>query len=67
MREAVGAGGAIVDPDDPAALAAEMEVVATSEARHGELVAAGSDWVSQYSWNRTAREISQSLCKGLEG
>ena len=67
VREAVGAGGAIVDPDDTTALAAEMEAVATSEARHGELVAAGSDWVSQYSWNRTAREISQSLCKGLEG
>jgi glycosyltransferase involved in cell wall biosynthesis len=66
VREAVGTGGAIVDPDDIAALAAEMEAVATSESRHAELVAAGSDWVSQYSWERTAREISQSLYKGLE-
>lgn len=57
--ETVGDAGVLVDPSEPAALAAAMEKVAFDDDFHASLVAAGRERGATFTWDRAARATLQ--------
>jgi glycosyltransferase involved in cell wall biosynthesis len=56
LPEVVGEAGLLVNPDDPAAIAAALEQVITDSALAADLRARGLERASTFSWERAARE-----------
>lgn len=54
MPEVAGKGALLVDPHQPADIAQKMGMLFVNETLRRELVAAGADNWSRYSWSRTA-------------
>jgi glycosyltransferase involved in cell wall biosynthesis len=54
LPEVAGEAGVLVDPDDPAAFAAELRELLGSPARRQELAAAGIRRARQFTWQRAA-------------
>jgi glycosyltransferase involved in cell wall biosynthesis len=52
LPEVLGDTAVLVDPDDPADLAAALEQVSSDEALRSDLVRRGREWASRYTWER---------------
>lgn len=64
LPEVVGDAGLLLDPDDDVAWAETLGRVLADEALRHRMIAAGEDWVAQFTWERTAlatREIYDQL------
>ncbi|NDJ76338.1 MAG: glycosyltransferase family 4 protein [Chloroflexi bacterium] len=55
LPEVVGKAGLLVDPDDPADIAAALQRLLTDSDLHTRLRAAGRTQVAQFTWRRTAQ------------
>ncbi|SDY32991.1 glycosyltransferase family 4 protein [Halopenitus persicus] len=53
IPEIVDGAAVLFDPDSPTALADSIEAVLTEETRRDDLVARGTDRVTEFSWDRT--------------
>ncbi len=59
LPEVVGEAGALVDPDDPDAIAAALNRVLTKEPLRAEMRKLGLERAASFSWNRVAQETSE--------
>ncbi len=57
LREVVGKGGVLVDPDDTAAFAAAIDTLLSDERERQALRRRGHHWQQRYSWERTAQQV----------
>lgn len=60
LPEVVGDAGALVDPQDPDALAASIERMITDRAYAAASAARGLLRARQFTWERTARSVGQA-------
>lgn len=58
LTEVVGDGGVVVPDGDTAALVAAARSIVESPARHAELVQAGLEWSSAFTWDRCAAQTA---------
>jgi glycosyltransferase involved in cell wall biosynthesis len=61
LPEVCGPAAVLVDPDDPAAVAAGLERAVTEEQLRERLVAAGTDRATKLTWARAAAAVDQVL------
>src|SRR5438128_902231 len=56
IPEVVGSAAEMFDPDDPEQIAAAIERVCFDDSRRRELIKAGFERLSQFSWDRCASD-----------
>jgi len=61
LPEVAGDGAILVDPLDPAAIAAGLAVAAGDDAVRADLIARGRVNVARFSWDACARQILSLL------
>ena len=66
LPEAVGDAGRLVEPDDPAALAAVLEELLRSQATRDQLREAGWRQAAQFTWARTAEGLREAWALAIE-
>lgn len=59
-EEVAGDAAVLVDPTDPAAIAAGIETILGDESFESKLAAAGSARAREYTWERTARLVADA-------
>ncbi len=60
LPEVVGEAGLLVNPDDPADIAAGLERLITDSALHADLSARGLQRAAAFTWQRTAQAVLQT-------
>ncbi len=63
LPETCGDAALLVDPDDPAAMAAAVVRAATDQAARSALAEAGRRRAAQFSWQRTAEAVDALLTR----
>lgn len=66
LPEVVGAAGCLVDPDDPAGLAAALGAVLADPTRRQQMREAGWRQAARYDWRDTARRVRAAWQLALE-
>jgi glycosyltransferase involved in cell wall biosynthesis len=61
LPEVCGPAAVLVDPDDPAAVAAGLERAVTEEPLRSRLITAGAQRAGELTWARAARAVDQVL------